>query len=84
MAPSCSPRSDPRRTPKTTEKKRKQNRMACGAAETAEQKEHRVSNPRTKDRARRAASACSYLAWPHPIGLVSSPDPTCHASSEKK
>ena len=30
---------------------------ACRAAETAEQKEHRLSNPRTKDRARHARAA---------------------------
>ena len=35
---------------------------ACCAAETAEQKEHRLSKPRTKDRARHAACAAACAA----------------------
>ena len=45
MAPLCS-RSDPQRTPQTTEEKRKdrvERDRAHHAAETAEQKEHRLS-----------------------------------------
>ena len=56
MAPLCS-RSDPRRTPQTTEEKRIERDRARRAAETVEQKEHGLSKPRTKDRARRDSRA---------------------------
>ena len=66
MAPSCS-RSDPQRTPQTTEEKRKHRiecDRACCAAETADQKEHRLSKPRTKDRARRDSRAAAEVVKP--------------------
>ena len=50
MAPSCS-QSDLQRTLQTMEKKRKcrvKHDGACHAAETVEQKEHTLSNPRKK------------------------------------
>ena len=61
MAPSCS-QSDPQTTLQTTEKKSKhgiEHDRARRTAETAEQKEHRLSKPRTKDRARRAGHAAA-------------------------
>ena len=61
MAPLCS-RSDTQRTSQTMEEKRRhrieRDRARC-AAETAEQKEHRLSKPRTKDRARRDSRAAA-------------------------
>ena len=44
----------------TTEEKRK-HRIECDRAyaETAEQREHRLSNPRTRDKARHAACAAA-------------------------
>ena len=60
MAPSCS-RGYPQRTPQTMEEESK-HRIECDGAchttETAEQKEHRLSNPRTKDKSK----ACCCLA----------------------
>ena len=63
MAPSCS-WSDPQRTPETMEEKRKHRNKhdrECHAAETAEQKEHRLNKCRTKDRAKHAAHAAAEI-----------------------
>ena len=59
MVPSCS-QNDPRRTPQTMEERRKHRTefdRVYRTAETAEQKEHRVTKLRTKDGARRAGHA---------------------------
>ena len=62
MAQSCS-QSDPRRTPQTMEEPERENVesnvTAHHAVETAKQKEHRMSMPRRKEKARRAARAAA-------------------------
>ena len=60
MAQTCS-RSDPQRTCKQRRSLKEKLRIESDsrAVETAEQKDHRLSNPRTKEKARRAARAAA-------------------------
>ena len=79
MAQSCS-RSDPRRTPQTTEEPKKETynqmwQLAHRAVKTTEQEVHRLSKPRTKEKARCAArAAAEVVLWDY-CSLVPRPRP---------
>ena len=81
MAQSCS-RNDPRKTPQKTEEPERETYdrttvmlIVLRAAETAEQKEHRLSKPGTKEKARCAARAAAEVVSRGECSLVPRPRP---------
>ena len=61
--------------------KAEKRRIECDSA-TAERKEHRLSKPRTKEKARRAA--CVLLRLFYETNVVSFPGPAQHSGTEKR